>query len=138
MNGYRITDHTADLGMILEGRSAPALFTLAARALFEQIVAPGTVEDRQRRRLTVEGTDWTDLMIVWLRELLYLWQGHRLLVGEVEITDLTPTGLRADLSCDRYDPRRHEILAEIKAVTYHRARVEGGAGEWRGEVVFDV
>lgn len=138
MNGYRITDHTADLGVVLTARGGPALYALAARALFEQVVDSKRVEAREQREVAVAGGDPADLMVNWLRELLYLWHGHRLLVARVEITALDATHLRATLGCDRYDPRRHEILAEIKAVTYHRARVEEGPGGWRGEVVFDV
>ena len=138
MNGYRITDHTADLGVVLTARDGPALYALAAQALFEQLAAPETLAARERRAITVEGGDPTDLMVNWLRELLYLWHGHQLLVARVEIEALNATRLQATLDCDRFDPRRHEIRTEIKAVTYHRARVEKGPEGWRGEVVFDV
>ncbi len=37
-----------------------------------------------------------------------------------------------------YDPSRHTVLAQIKAVTYHQVRVAQDAGEWSARVILDV
>jgi len=46
--------------------------------------------------------------------------------------------LKALLRGETYDPARHRIKQEIKAVTYHQAAVEKTAAGWRARVVFDV
>ena len=36
------------------------------------------------------------------------------------------------------DPKRHELDAEVKAVTYHGLRVEPPAEGWLAEVIVDI
>ncbi|MGZ3608142.1 MAG: archease [Syntrophales bacterium] len=37
-----------------------------------------------------------------------------------------------------FDPAKHTINTEIKAVTYHQAAVKEAQGMWTGRVIFDV
>jgi SHS2 domain-containing protein len=131
-------EHTADLGLCLTAPDAPALFAVAARALFDQIAAEPRPGAGIRRTLRASGSDWSDLLVDWLRELLYLWNGERLLLRRVKIVDLTTTALRADLELVAFDPAAHEILQEIKAVTYHRAQVNQSPAGWEATVILDV
>jgi SHS2 domain-containing protein len=39
---------------------------------------------------------------------------------------------------EQFDPRRHVMLTELKAVTYHQLNVEGAEGGWKARIVFDV
>jgi SHS2 domain-containing protein len=38
----------------------------------------------------------------------------------------------------RYDPQRHPIDTEIKAVTYHQLRIEQREARWEARVIFDL
>jgi SHS2 domain-containing protein len=135
---YRRTDHTADFGMEIYGQSSAGLFENAALALFDQIVDPAGVKGVQEENLTINGTDWPDLMVNWLRELLFFWNGKELLVKKAEILSITGTRLSARISYAPYDPGQHTIINEIKAVTYHQIRVEEGPYGWKATVIFDV
>ncbi len=75
---YRIIDHTADLGLLVFGADPSEVFATAARAMFDIMVSPDSVCAEQSLNLQVEGADWPDLMVNWLRELLYLWSGKGL------------------------------------------------------------
>jgi protein archease len=136
--GYRFFDHTADFGLELCGDDARGLFYEAGTALFDLITPPAAPGRCVRRRIEVSGQDWADLMVNWLRELLYLWNGESQLVRGIEVTAVEETRLAAVLSCEPYDPDRHEIRNEIKAVTYHQ--IEAGPSEdgWRARVIFDI
>ena len=136
--GWRLIDHTADLRLEIFGVDAGDLFVQAALALTDLITDPASVRPQDRRTIAVAGTDWADLMVNWLRELLYLWSGEERLVGAVELAALEQTRLQAQVVTDRFDPLIHSIRNEIKAVTYHQ--IEAGAchAGWRARVVFDI
>ncbi|WP_372677732.1 archease [Desulfosarcina sp.] len=51
---------------------------------------------------------------------------------------ISDTSVSARVSTDRYQPGRHEILHEIKAVTYHQIEVSRTTNGWQAMVVFDV
>lgn len=137
----RLFDHTADLGMEIFGEDAAGLFANAGRALFDAMVSTEGREPRDTRRqqISVEGYDWPDLMVNWLRELLYLWHGRQRIMVAIRIEAIAETHLRADVTTCPFLPLEHCVNKEIKAATYHQIAVgpreDGG---WRARVVFDV
>ena len=135
---YRIIDHTADLGIHVYGADPKELFTNAAYALFDLITDLKTLKAAHTEKITMTGEDWPDLMMNWLRELLYFWAGRERLVKQTEILTLSKTKLIASLDYDTYDPNRHLIKEEIKAVTYHQIRVKSGPSGWEARIIFDV
>lgn len=135
---YRRIDHTADLGIEIYGLAPAALFENAALALFDQIIDPAGVKGARKGHLTIHGRDWPDLMVNWLRELLFFWNGKERLVKKAEILSITGKRLSAGIAYDSYDPGQHTIITEIKAVTYHQIRVEEGPYGWKATVIFDV
>jgi len=135
---WRLLDHTADLGMDVEGSSLEEVFACAGRAIFELMAELDAVEIRGSRDLVVEGTDLADLWVNFLREALYLWSGGCLLIKEVQIRQISDTALEATLSGEAYDSGRHVLNMEIKAATYHQAEVVRTPKGWKGRVIFDV
>jgi SHS2 domain-containing protein len=135
---YKIIDHTADFGLHVFGADPQDLFANAARAMFELITDPQTVNDAQTLTVTVEGGDWPDLMVNWLRELLYLWAGRELLVGAIDIQQVSDKKVTAIIAADRFDPQRHPVQTEIKAVTYHQIQVKSKSTGWEAKIIFDV
>lgn len=137
-SGYRFIDHTADFGLEIMGVDEADLFIQAARALTELITDPRALQVRNQHTLAVEGEDWADLMVNWLRELLYLWNGRQELVCDVEMRNLEQTRLLARVFTDAYDSEIHSIRNEIKAVTYHQIEVAPCRAGWRARVIFDI
>lgn len=135
---YRAIDHTADLGFDVCGRTRKELFRHAASALLDAVVAPSAIEAREERAIDIAGSDLADLWINYLREILYLLNGCGFLVRTVNILNLTGKRLSFVARGERYDPMRHTLLTEIKAVTYHRAEIERTATGWRGRFIVDV
>ena len=203
--GYRILDHTADIGMEVESATLMDLFREGAAALFALLTDRTAIKPANVKIIRIDGADLTDLWINYLRELLYLFNGEGFLVREVgELTFSRLSGdagrngetdrsldlpvpfaaasrhgnsrtlnaggfitagkvpaaapvagdgltdgderaggkaefsLTASFSGETYDPRRHAIATEIKAVTYHRAAVEKTTAGWRGIFIVDV
>jgi len=135
---YRLMDHTADLGMEVFGRDLPGLYANAANALFDMLVKGPKDGDGLRHDLRIPGTDAADLMVNWLRELLFLFNAEQQIVKDITMTTISPTNLNAVIETIAYNPKDHEILREIKAVTYHRIAVEKQGAEWRASVYFDL
>ena len=49
-----------------------------------------------------------------------------------------PWTLRAGLNADELDPSRHELIADVKAVTLHRFCMEKTPAGWEAFVILDV
>jgi len=135
---YELIDHTADIGIAVTASSVGELFETAAHAMFEQIADTRALTGWRRTRLTVSGIDREDLMINWLRELLFLWNGRQYLLKQARIENMANTELTARIWYDPFDRQTHEILNDIKAVTYHGIRVEKTDAGWTATVIFDV
>ena len=135
---YRLIDHTADFGIHVFGTDPAELFANAAFATFDMLTEIDSLESLKTTNLRVTGDDWPDLMVNWLRELLYFWNGKELLVKKTQILALSENELSANIELDSFDPDRHEIKIEIKAVTYHQIQVNSGPEGWEAKVIFDV
>jgi SHS2 domain-containing protein len=106
--------------------------------MFDIIAGPSPLEHTQTLTLKVPGGDWPDLMVNWLRELLYLWSGKELLVATIKIDSISEKEILATIGADEFDPDRHTIKTEIKAVTYHQIRVDYRRTGWQSRIIFDV
>ena len=135
---YQIIDHTADLGMVVQGADVKRLFIDAAHAMLDLMVKGDMSEKRAQREISIAGDDFADLMVRWLVEILYLFYAERLLTTGVVIKSISPTRLRAELSFARFRKAHHQVVREIKAVTYHQILVEEKDDGWEARVIFDI
>jgi SHS2 domain-containing protein len=135
---YHLIDHTADFGIHVSGTNSKDLFANAAQALFDVITDIDSLTGQDSCHLEVSGEDWSDLMVNWLREILYLWNGKERLVKSVNITALSANKLSAKVVFDPYDPDRHTVITEIKAVTYHQIQVKRTPSGWSARIIFDI
>jgi len=135
---FSLLDHTADLGMHVHGADLVNLFEEAARSIIYIMMRAPTAEKTDAMKLQVDGQDLPDLMVRWLGEILYLLQGEKKVVTHVKIDSLSPVHLVATLKTVPFDTNRHEILCEIKAVTYHQIDVAKKNDQWEARVIFDL
>ncbi len=135
---YELIDHTADFGVHVFGADAQTLFVNAAEALFEALTDTDRLSPTERLTVRVSGDDWPDLMVNWMRELLYLWTGRELLGKTVEINALSEFDLAAEVTAAPYDPDVHEIKTDIKAATYHQITARPTPHGWESKIIFDV
>jgi SHS2 domain-containing protein len=135
---YRVFDHTADLGVEVSAATLEELYAATAFALFDLLTDLSRVRAGIAREIVVMGEDPVDLLVNFLREVLYLWNGERLLIKTCLVRDLAPQRLEALLRGETFDSGRHRMKQEIKAVTYHQASVCETAMGFVAKVVFDV
>jgi SHS2 domain-containing protein len=142
MGGYRktfeILDHTADLGIEVTGDNLQDLFQNAAHAMLKIMLERLPEKGGKDRDISISGADLPDLLVRWLGEILYLFDGEQTLVTDTKIHSVTPDRLDAQLKIVPFCSTRHEVATEIKAVTYHQIEVTQDAGEWRARIIFDL
>lgn len=138
MDRYRVFDHTADLGLEIYGKTAKELFANAAFAIFDNIADLENVNTVVERTIVIEGDGWEDLLVNYLREVLYFFNGESLLLKDFSIKEIDPQHLEGLVSGEFYDSSKHRIHAEIKAVTYHQISVRETPDGWTGRVICDV
>ena len=135
---YELFEHTADLGIRVSAEDLDTLFVEAGKALFSVIVENlSDVHHEQERTIEIAGSDKEYLFFDWLSELLYLFEIEKLLCSEFEVI-VSETGLKAKVRGETVDIQRHLLSHEIKAVTYHRFRVEQTTWGWQAEVILDI
>ncbi len=138
MKTYRPIDHTADLGIEVSGKSEKELYRNAGIAVHDMIADLRRVQPREVRKITVEGRDREDLLVNFLREILYLYNGEHWLLKDLTIGRMEEGRIEATLRGEAFDPSRHGLKHEIKAVTYHQAEVKETPRGWKARVIFDV
>mgnify|MGYP003575998088 FL=1 len=136
---YRITKHQSELAVKVVGASQADLFANSAYTLFDVMVADlDKVDCKEHIPLEVEGTDRDDLMVNWMRELLYLYQGSGYLLKEFQIREVKDTIVKAEVAGEKIDPDRHEIKQEIGAIAFHKSRMDKTGNQWTAQVIFEV
>ena len=135
---YQIIDHTADLGIIVKGVDEKDVFIRAAYAMTDLMVEGDISKETVIKDVLVEGEDFPDLMVRWLGEILYLFDGEKLIVNSIKIKSISPIQLKSTFTLSSFDPEHHQVKREIKAVTYHQISVEKVNDGWQARVIFDI
>jgi protein archease len=135
---YRITKRQSELAVRVVGNSQADLFANSAFALFDVMTDVDKIEIKDRLPLEVEGADRDDLMVNWMRELLYLYQGSGYLLKEFQISEVKDTVVKAEGCGEKIDPDRHEIKQEVAAVAYHQSRMAKTGNQWTAQLIFEV
>ena len=137
-NGFRIIDHTADVGLEAQAPDLAQLFANAARGMFSIISSLQQVQPVQRIHVVLTAQNLEDLLVAWLSELLYLFSTRSSLFCDFEINEIDNHHLRAAALGGPIDFSRHELYTEIKAVTYHGLRVARLNQLWIANIIFDI
>ncbi|GEJ56102.1 archease [Anaeromyxobacter diazotrophicus] len=137
---WRDLDHTADVGVAVEGATAEEALARLVLAFAALLAGGAPVEVERDEPLAVEAAGGGPaLALAVLRELLYRFAVERVLPGACEVVMLAPCRAELTIGFGRHDPALHAGGLDLKAVTRHAARFERGEdGAWRAQVVFDV
>lgn len=135
---YRLNKHQSEIAVRVIGDSQADLFINSAFALFDVMADIQTIESKERLPLEVEGTDRDDLMVNWVRELLYLYHSSGYLLREFQVREVKDTIVRAEVCGEKIDPDRHEIKQEITSVAFHKSRMEKTGNQWTAHLIFEI
>ena len=135
---YKLLDHTADLGIRIQAESLEVLWKHSARVLMHLLLKGKSSEKATPLRITLSGSDLEDLLVRWLGEILYLFEGKGLVTKETKIDFLSEFALKATVYTIPFDKEKFDIIREIKAVTYHQTKIIRTGKTWEAQVIFDL
>lgn len=138
MAPYEYFDHTADMGMRIEGKDLAELFTGSAVGMFSLIAPLDQFKPSDALEVLLHAENAEELLWKWLRELHYLFSTQKLIFKEFEYKELNEKMVWATCWGEYFDPEKHQSEREIKAVTHHGFQVAKNGSNWKAEVIFDI
>jgi SHS2 domain-containing protein len=138
---YEFLEHTADLKFRATGKTLEAALSESAKAMFEAMAGKSKIEERQERRFTVVVREPETLVHDFLGKLIFISSTEHMLFGRFDLVLKEAIGYKLEVSAwgEPYDKKRHRLVKEVKAVTYHDMKVyEDDEKGWLIEVVCDT
>jgi SHS2 domain-containing protein len=136
--GFEILEHPADIGFRAFGGTLAELFETAALALLSIACDVEDIEPREAHRLEAAGTDYESLLVSWLNEVLYWFDGKRIAFRQFRVEEIEPERITAMGWGESRDALRHRARLIVKAATWHQLKVRSSNGGWMAEVFLDV
>jgi SHS2 domain-containing protein len=134
---FRELDHVGDLAIEVTGRSRVELFAHALVALARLMVEAPGLRTTDRRQFDCEAEDDPALMHDILSRALNLFLIDSFIWCRATVEE-KGRGLKITLFGEQYDRTRHQLLREIKGVTFHQLFAGRGDDGWRAKIIFDV
>lgn len=132
----------ADVAFEARGRTLAELFTNAALAVTNTMVRDvETVEPRVAKNFELEADDPEMLLYYFLQELVYYKDAELLLFSGYDLDISREIGkwrLNAKLLGEELSREKHDLGADVKAVSLHQFKVRKTAQGWRADVILDV
>lgn len=139
---YRFVEHTADIAFEAWAEDLSSLFVAASDALLKSMVDnPEEVRSVHDFEVDLESPELDLLLLAVLQEPVWYKDARGLLLKASDIqVEGAGDGFRASvkLAGEEMDPGRHDLRADVKAVTAHQLKVEATSSGWCCRVVLDV
>ncbi len=141
---YRFLEDVAiaDVAFEADGKTLVELFSNAALAVTNTMVKDvGTVAQKVVKNFSLEADDPEMLLYRFLQELVFYKDAELLLFsgyGLVITQEIGKWRLKASVRGEELSPEKHELGADIKAVSLHNFRVWKTAKGWQADVILDV
>jgi SHS2 domain-containing protein len=133
---------TADVGFVASGSTLDECFAAAAEATLEVMLAnPQSLQAREQRAVHVESESLDLALLRFLEELVYYKDTEQLFLRPAGVAVTQREGrwvVDGNLDGEPIDASRHELCADVKAVTLHRLEVRRSNGDWEATVVLDI
>ena len=148
MKKFKVLDISGDVGLKAFGKSINEVFTNAAIGMYSLITNLRTIKKEKTINVSIKNDSIEGLLVSWLNELIFHFDaygfiGKRIVINELILGNDQPAGLqacglKASITGEDFDPKRHESKLLIKAATYHNLRIEKVGNMWEADVIFDI
>lgn len=133
---------TADAAFEARGQSVEEMFTSAAEAVMNLMVEElDSIAEKEKREIRLEEESVEMLLFELMQELIYYKDAERLLLRAFDLKVSEKDGkyrLSGQARGEEIDPEKHRLNVDVKAVTFHRYRVEKTDRGWEATVVVDI
>jgi SHS2 domain-containing protein len=136
--GFEVLEHPADIGFRAFAPTLPELYAQAALAMLSIAGDPSAAEPRNEYPIAVESGDRESLMVDWLNEVLYWFDGRLIAFRDFRVEQWQDNRIEAVGLGEPRHPERHRAHLIVKAVTYHQLKVEQRDRRWIAEVYVDI
>lgn len=138
---YELVDHTADLKIKVYGKDLEELLKNCSAAMMDVICDLNTIELKNQYSVSSSGNSEEQLLVNLLQELLYLHEVKKLLFCKFEFKindNIKNREVEGNVWGEEIDFSRHDLLNDIKAVTYSDLKVEHKDGKLSVKITFDI
>ncbi|MBT8130147.1 MAG: archease [Gammaproteobacteria bacterium] len=130
-------EHKADIGIRGFGNTMAEAFTQVAIALTAVITDIALINATTAIQLSCSDPDNDTLLYDWLNTLVYEMATRKMLFSQFEIS-IDVGELKATVSGEAIDMKKHQPAVEIKGATYTELAVYSKDGQWVAQCVVDV
>ena len=138
---YELIDHTADLSIKVYGKDLEELLKNCSAAMMDVICDLNTIELKNQYSVSSSGNSEEQLLVNLLQELLYLHEVKKLLFCKFEFKindNIKNREVEGNVWGEEIDFSKHDLLNDIKAVTYSDLKVEHENGKLSVKITFDI
>jgi len=135
---FTILEHPADLGIRACGTTLAQAFEVVAYGLISLILDSKSIRCVESRKVRVSAQNYQQLLVRWLNEILFLYDGERFAPVEFEIQELSECRLVAEVRGTNCDSEIYQTRLDVKAVTYHQLFINQTQGGYSLQVFLDV
>ncbi len=138
---YESIDHTADLSIKVYGKDLEELLKNCSAAMMDVICDLNTIELKNQYSVSSSGNSEEQLLVNLLQELLYLHEVKKLLFCKFEFkinNNIKNREVEGNVWGEEIDFSRHDLLNDIKAVTYSDLKVEHENGKLSVKITVDI
>ncbi len=123
---YKTLEHATDAIIEVTADNLEDAFKTAGVSVIETILDISKVEEKEKKKVIVEGKDLKYLLYNWLEEIIILtitegFAGKRI---EVKMSEDDKWIITTEIFGENIDLKKHGFKVEIKSPTFHDMRIE--------------
>ncbi len=138
---YKFLPHTADVMFEAYGKTPEQLFENSALAVEEIMVKLSTLNTEEHYEVTLQANTLEDLLYDFLSELIFVKDTEGFLFKKFEVVinhKNKKYELFAKCEGELINRKKHELLADAKAVTKHLFEIRQEENKWIAKVIVDI
>ncbi len=138
---FQTFENKADIGVRGSGASLGVAFSECAKAMVSIMASPSKIAPKKKIVLQVKASDAQALLVAFLNELLYVKDTKQMLFSKFEVSvegDAHGAELKAICFGEKINPKKHELMTEVKAAAYSQLKVVKKGKEWVAQCIVDV
>lgn len=120
---FEFLEHTADIIVKAYGATLDEAFAAAAEGMFAVITGEAEIVASRREVIEIESIDQEGVLVAFLSELIVRHESESVVIGDVDVTLLDKTHLRAEIGIAPFDASRHGEGVQVKGVSYHMMEI---------------
>jgi SHS2 domain-containing protein len=141
MDEFKFLDHPADIAVELKAESIEKLFEIAAEAWKSSVLETISTESPFELHINIESLTMEELLVEFLSELNFILFSRKLVFSKIKNLLIIPDStlrLQSVIYFEDFNPLKHQIKAEIKAITFHQMSIEKTDAGFFTRMIFDI